>query len=305
MPTRREFFASVSAGIGLAVVTTQGLHAEDHDGQPHAGPSIYKSLKWGMAQLEGSYEERFQTLLELGFDGIELDSPNDLDEAAIRQASEATGLFIDGVVDSTHWKIRLTDPDEKVREQGLQDLKTAIREAHAAGGNSVLLVPGHGQDGEPRVIQRLATEQIQQALPLASRLGVFILIENVWNHMFYQHDGPSDQTAEELASFIDAQQSPWVGVQFDIGNHQKYGKPADWIRTLGKRIVKLDVKDWGVDNGFCKIGDGDVDWQDVRRALEEIRYRGWAAAEVGGGGSERLREISQRMDEVFQLAPGH
>lgn len=65
---------------------------------------------------------------------------------------------------------------------------------------------------------------------------------------------------------------------------------------LGHRIVKLDVKDWGVSQGFCKIGEGDVDWADVRRALKEIGYTGWATAEVGGGDRERMKDIKQRMD---------
>jgi hexulose-6-phosphate isomerase len=90
-------------------------------------------------------------------------------------------------------------------------------------------------------------------------------------------------------------------MQFDIGNHQKYGKPAEWIRTLGRRIVKLDVKDWGVQAGWAKIGEGDIDWADVRRALVEIGYTGWAAAEVGGGGKDRLAEVSRNMDKVFAL----
>ncbi len=83
---------------------------------------------------------------------------------------------------------------------------------------------------------------------------------------------------------------------FDIGNIQRFGKPAEWIRTLGKRIVKLDVKDWGVKNGFSKIGEGDVDWPEVRKALKEINYSGWATAEVKGGDKERCAEILKNMN---------
>src|SRR5690606_3569241 len=150
-------------------------------------------------------------------------------------------------------------------------------------------------------IEDLAEAGIRQVLPLAARLGVIIALENVWNSMFYEHDGPSDQSADRLAAFVDRFDSPYLGVQFDIGNHQKYGRPGDWIRTLGKRIVKLDVKDWGTEGGFVKIGDGDVDWSDVRKALEEINYTGWAAAEVAGGGRERMADISRRMDEALGL----
>ena len=122
-----------------------------------------------------------------------------------------------------------------------------------------------------------------------------ILIENVWNRFLYDHDGPADQTADKLAKYIDEINSPWVGSYFDIGNHQKYGKPADWIRTLGKRIVKLDVKDWGVKAQWAKIGGGDVDWPDVRKALAEIGFTGWATAEVGGGNRARCAEILANM----------
>ena len=92
-------------------------------------------------------------------------------------------------------------------------------------------------------------------------------------------------------------------MQFDVGNHWKYGSMGDWIRTLGKRIVKLDVKGFSrQDSQFTKIGEGDVDWADVRRALVEIGFYGWAAAEVAGGGLERLQEVSNNLDKVFALA---
>jgi len=113
--------------------------------------------------------------------------------------------------------------------------------------------------------------------------------------MFYDPKGGNAQSANLLAKYLDEINSPWVGSYFDIGNHQKFGKPADWIRTLGKRIVKLDVKDWGGKNGFCKIGEGDVDWPDVRKALAEINYTGWATAEVSGGKADRCAEILANM----------
>ena len=91
-------------------------------------------------------------------------------------------------------------------------------------------------------------------------------------------------------------------MQFDIGNHWKYGNTGDWIRALGKRIVKLDAKGFSRKNDkFTKIGDGDLDWNDVSKALLEINFRGWCAAEVGGGKMNRLKEISSNMDRVFGL----
>ena len=91
-------------------------------------------------------------------------------------------------------------------------------------------------------------------------------------------------------------------MQFDIGNHWKYGSMGDWIRQLGKRVYKLDVKGYSrKKQDWAKIGEGDIDWQDVRKALIEIDFYGWCAAEVGGGDMTRLKEVSANMDRVFAL----
>ena len=305
-PFSRRAFLGTAAALAAAPATIgrpQHINAQQSASNRavHDRPQIYKSLKWGMIKIDGSIEDKFTMLRELGFDGAEIDSPGGVDPKQARAAAEKAGLMVDGVVDSKHWQVRMSDPDPGVREQSRQDLLTAMQAAHDAGGTTALLVPGHGNDGSKEEVKARAIEQIKKALPTAARLGVFILIENVWNQMFYQHDGPDNQTADELADFVDALDSPWVGVQFDIGNHQKYGSPAAWIRRLGQRIVKLDAKDWGKENGFCKIGDGDVDWEDVRQALAEIGFHGWAAAEVAGGPRQRLQDISHRMDRVFGL----
>ena len=118
----------------------------------------------------------------------------------------------------------------------------------------------------------------------------------------YDHDGGSDQTAEKYVKYVDQLNSPWIGMQFDIGNHWKYGNPGDWIRDLGRRIVKLDVKGFSrKSNSFTNIGAGDLPWSDVRQALRDINYTGWVAAEVNGGNFQRLNEISANMDRVFDL----
>jgi L-ribulose-5-phosphate 3-epimerase len=264
----------------------------------HTG-RIYKAVKFGMVRGDQSIVEKYKMLKELGYDGVESDSPGGPDKDEEAAASRETGLPIHGMVGSIHWHTRLSDPDPEVRAKATAGLRTAIIDAHRVGGTAVLLVPGQVNDPEnenhDQVWQRSIVE-IRKVLPLASRLGIHVLVENVGNG--FCHD------PHQFAAYIDEIDSPWVGVYFDIGNVKfvrKFGKPEDWIRILGRRIVKLDVKDWGQTNGFCKIGDGDVDWPEVRAALREIRYTGWATAEVAGGDRERLKEIAERMDRVLGL----
>ena len=295
---RREFLMSSS------IIAAGGPGTVPLGKRDPGGPAFpyRKALKYGMIQVGSSVQEKLQAALDAGFDGVEMDSPSSLTREDVQQATRATAMPIHGVVDSIHWHQRLSDPDPETRRSGIEGLETAIRDASNYGGSSVLLVPGRVADAAHENHDQVWTrsiEGIRHVLPLAAEKGIHVLIENVWNGFCYEHDGPDDQSADQLAAYIDEINSPWVGSYFDIGNHRKYGRPEEWIRTLGRRIVKLDVKDWGVSAGWSRIGDGDVDWPAVSRALADIGFCGWATAEVGGGGPGRLQDIAGRMDAVF------
>ena len=296
--TRRSFVAA-STALAFAAVGPQVRAAEiTHATKPRR---LLKTLKVGMVKVPGDLSAKFAAVKAAGYDGIELDSPG-IDVAETRKAIADTGLVVDGSVCSTHWGTRHTSPDAAVRAQALEDLKTALTQTHAVGGHTVLLVVGKGEDGPESEIWPRSVENIKQALPLAAELGMTIAIENVWNQFLYEHNGPNNQTAEKFVKYVDEFKSPWVGMQFDIGNHWKYGNPAEWIRTLGHRVVKLDIK------GFARAGDkwaditkDDIPWADVRKALDDIGFYGWVAAEVGGGDAERLKTVAQQIDAALNI----
>ena len=295
---RRDF--GKASGLALAATALPAL-GEAADDKPRLKSRILKSIKFGMFNEKISIAEKFKLLKEIGYDGVELNSPGGVDKKEALAASRETGLPIHGVVDSIHWGTRLSSPDAKTRREGArrpQDshprrpLWSAVRRCCWCRAPFAMR--------RARITSRFGIARSSRficALPLAAKLGIHVLIENVWNGFLYDPKGDNNQTADLLAKYLDEIDSPWVGSYFDIGNHQRFGKPAEWIRTLGKRIVKLDVKDWGKSNGFCKIGDGDVDWPDVRRALAEIGFTGWSTAEVGGGNRDRMKDVHDRMDK--------
>lgn len=297
---RRRFLKTATA-LGAASALPSLLQANHH--APHSLKGrLYKTLKINMVKMpEASLVERFIAAKRSGFEGIEMNSPG-MDVEETRAAIEASGLPVDGTVCSTHWKIRHSSPDASTRAQALADLTHAIEATHAVGGHSVLLVVGKDEDGPVSEIWARSVENIRKAVPLAARLGVSIVIENVWNRFLYDHNGDSNQDASDFVRYVDEFNSPFVGMQLDIGNHWKYGSMGDWIRQLGKRIQKLDVKGFSrAQDTFTQIGEGDLDFEDVRKALIEIDYHGWVAAEVKGGGPAELKTISQQMDRVFAL----
>ena len=294
---RRRFMTLSTAGlVGGSLLPTCGQITRA-ESKPAGKPWLRKTLKIGMIRSKGSLTDKFRIAKEAGFEGVELNVPG-INIDAAKQAVQATGIVIDGTVGGYHWGQRHTDPDPEVRKIALEKLKQGITETAAVGGTTMLLVPGHGKDGSDDEVMERAQIAIRAALPLAKEKGVSILIENVWNDFCYDHEGGNDQTADRLASFIDSFESPWVGVQYDIGNHWKYGDPADWIRTLNKRIKKLDTKGYSrKDGSWTKITEGDIDWPSVEKALRDIGFTGWLAAEVGGGDLARLKEVRDHMEE--------
>jgi hexulose-6-phosphate isomerase len=262
---------------------------------------IYKTLKIGMIKSSGGLVEKFKIAKEAGFMGVEMGFPGN-DVAETKKAIAESGLPVDGSVCGEHWSVRHTSADAATRAKALENLKQALRETREVGGHSVLLVVGKGEDGPENEIWSRSVENIAKAVPLAAELGVQIVIENVWNQFCYNHDGGSDQTADKFVKYVDEFRSPWVGMQFDIGNHWKYGSMGGWIRQLGHRVLKLDVKGFSrAQNKFTPIGEGDIDYADVRKALIEINFHGWLAAEVAGGDLEYLKGVAAQMDTAFGL----
>lgn len=251
-----------------------------------------------MLESEAPIRERFHTLRDAGFEGVEFRSPNDHDTEAIVRAQEETGLEVIGVV--AGWK-NFGSTDSSELQQSHDELETALQDADDYGASLVLLVP-ETVDAEMPYDQAYerSIEEIKKAIPLAERLDVRIGIENVWNQFLL--------SPREFASYVDAFESSYLGAYFDVGNVVKHGWPEQWIRILGDRILRLDIKGFsrdlmnekGPSAGFeADIGDDSIDWPAVRAALEEIGYQGWATAEESGGGPERMQEIAEQMDRVL------
>ncbi|NMG22143.1 sugar phosphate isomerase/epimerase family protein [Brasilonema bromeliae] len=295
---RRTFLA---AGVGAAAALASGGPGSSASAQDAPVKKYKKAVKIGMVRAGATLVDKFKILKEIGFDGIELDSPNGFDKSEVLAARDESGLPIHGVVDSAHWKETLSHPSEEVRAKGLAALETAIRDAHAYGATSVLLVPAVvNKEVSYADAYTRSQAEIRKALPLAAELKIKILFENVWNNFLL--------SPLETARYIDEFESEWIGAYFDVGNVVLYGWPEQWIRTLGKRIGKLDVKEYsrkvarekGTGAGFgVELLEGDCDWPAVMRALEEIGFTGWGTAEIPGGDETRLRAIAERMDKIY------
>ena len=290
--------------LGVGAIAAAALSV--NDSAPAKDPpkrTIKKAVMWDMVK-GGSVLDRFKLMKAAGFDGVEMNSPNGPPNDEIKKAAAETGVLIEGMVDSVHWRITLSHPNPEVRESGLKALEQALRDCKDLGGTSVLLVPGvvNANVSYDECYQR-SQEQIRKAIPLARELGVKIAIEDVWNDFLL--------SPMEAARYVDEFDAPdAVGWHMDIGNIMAYGYPEQWIKILGKRIVKLHAKGFsrkkmdaeGRYKAFdVKLDEGDINWKAVMAALDEVPYSTWMCAEVPGGGLDELSDISKRMDKILAL----
>ena len=290
MKSRRQLLQIAIAAPLAVSLAARGLAAE-----PPSGPKLKKAVKFAMIQIDGSIKDKFELVKSIGFEGVEFDSPSNVDRDQAVAAQRDTGIKIHGVIDSVHWQKRLSDPDPAVRAAGVEALKTAIADAKLYGATSILLVPGKVTSKETENFDQVwsrSHEEIEKVLPLVADSGARLAIEVVWNDFITK--------PQQFVDYIDSFKSPHIGGYFDCSNMVKYGvPPADWIRALGPRMVKFDFKGYSKSKGWVPIGEGDENWPEILKALDEIGYHGWATAEVKGGGEKELRDVKARMDRIL------
>ena len=300
-PSRREFLKSTftaACTAGLSGVLAESLAAVGaSDPAPVPAPlAIKKGLVYDMLPHVLSHADRFKLARDTGFDVVQAPTtPDEHVAEELKKAAAAANIRIDSVMNMDHWQYPLSSDDPAVVEKSLAGMRTSLRNAKLWGSTAVLLVPAVvNPQTSYRDAWTRSQNQIRKLLPLAEELKVVIAIEEVWNKFLL--------SPLEMVKYIGEFDSPWIKAWFDVGNVVLYGYPQDWIRTLGKNISNVHLKDFKrKENGYAwvNLGDGDVDWSAVRQAFADVGYSGSAIAELEGGDEPYLRDVSRRIDRLL------
>lgn len=303
--SRREFLRYSAGGVGACALGACGVDfggtmssaaATALPQQPEAPLSIKKGVLLSMISDKLSYADRFKMARDTGFEVVQAPTTPDEQEAEeVKSAADAAGIRIDSVMNMDHWKYPLSSSDPSVVEKSLTGMRTSLHNAKLWGSDAVLLVPAVvDAQTSYRDAWTRSQAQIRTLIPLAEELKVAIAIEDVWNKFLL--------SPLEMATYVGEFQSPWIKAWFDVGNVVIYGYPQDWIRTLGKSIAKVHLKDFkGTRDSFSwvNLGDGDIDWAAVRQAFRDVGYSGSAIVELKAGDEAYLRDVSQRVDRLL------
>ena len=324
--SRRRFLgASAAATAGMfaasqAAFTTAAIQISTSDS--------FQTKIWKAAICGEPTSAVFEPLVKAGFDGIETTFWNTTPQKATeaRLVAEKHGMRIHSVMRG--WA-EFNNADDAARQKTIDDTATSIRAAAAYGADTILLVPcriggmamplpwDFDIDFDPETLvvnkvvagdnspykdyieaqnrsTKMSIAAINSLIPLAAELGVVIAIENVWNNLWV--------TPEFLAAFVRSFDNIWVRTYLDLGNHFRYRKTEDWVNACGSSIIKLHCKDFSLDksngNGgqFKKLHEGDINWPEVRKALDAVNFNGWMSDETGAPADA---ELARRMDAII------
>jgi sugar phosphate isomerase/epimerase len=205
---------------------------------------------------------------KLGLDGVQVDLGSPDDDLPVRNpdhqkrfldAVKEQGLEIASVAIGA-----LNDVPYKSDPRAEQWVLDSLGVCKAFGVQVVLLAFfGNGDlRNDPAGVDAVV-ERLKKAAPMAQGAGVVLGIES-W------------LSAEEHLAIIERVGSPAVKVYYDVGNSNKEGHDIyKEIRQLGTRhICEFHAKDY--DNLY---GKGSINFPEVRRAMDDIGYRGWMQIE--------------------------
>jgi sugar phosphate isomerase/epimerase len=248
------------------------------------------------AYAKFSIEETIARIADLGYQGLELlaDAPHawplDLSRdktRAIRDCiqrhnlslSNINGFMMRAMGDprNPYWHPSWIEPDRDYRAVRREHTKRVLRLAKELQAPSMQTEPGGpltpGQSR--RAAADMFYDGIMPCVELAEDSEVFLLIE--------PEPGLLLETFEQYLEFADRLDSPWVGLNFDIGHAFCVGQdPQNWIARMAPHTKHYHIEDIADTRRHEHLipGRGAIDFPAVLGEIVKSGYDGWLTVEL-------------------------
>jgi sugar phosphate isomerase/epimerase len=248
------------------------------------------------AYLNFPIEETIARIAGLGYAGLELlaDVPHAWPagllperKRAIRECLERHALAIsnlnafmmNAVADprQPYWHPSWIEPDADYRAIRREHTKRALRLAKELHGPSIQTEPG-GPLAPGQSWQAAAAvfyDELMPCVELAGQLEVLLLIE--------PEPGLLIETFEQYLEFVGRIDSPWVGLNFDIGHAFCMGQdPQEWIARMAPHTKHYHIEDISATRRHAHLvpGRGAIDLRATLHEIEQSGYDGWITVEL-------------------------
>ncbi|HVA47263.1 MAG TPA: sugar phosphate isomerase/epimerase family protein [Pirellulales bacterium] len=248
------------------------------------------------AYMHFSVEEAIRRVAEIGYQGIEIlaDVPHawpvnllperkqSLRDALARHGlsvSNVNGFMMNAVNDprQPYWHPSWIEPDPHYRAIRREHTRRALALAKEIGAQNIQTEPGGplqpGQDWESAA--NTFYEELMPCVEVAERLEVGLLIE--------PEPGLMIERFEQFFKFVERIDSPWVGLNFDIGHAYCVGEdPQHWVARMAPYTRHYHFEDIAATRVHQHLvpGRGAIDFDATLKAIAATNYQGWITVEL-------------------------
>jgi sugar phosphate isomerase/epimerase len=174
------------------------------------------------------------------------------------------------------WYPSYIDPEPAERRKRIDHTRACLQLAHELGSPTISIEPGGPLDGrDENVGLGLFEQALGELAPIAESLGVTICVE--------PEPGLVIERVEQYLRFMQRIDSPAIAMNFDVGHVYCVGEdPAAAVRRLGGQIRHIQIEDIGAnrEHRHLAIGEGAIDFVELRQALAETSYGGYVTVEL-------------------------
>ncbi len=247
------------------------------------------------AYLNFSIEETIRRIVQAGYEGIELlaDVPHAWpagllpeQKERIRRALEEHRLEISNI--NAFMMNAVADPRQPYwhpswiehphyRAIRREHTKRALRLARELGAPNITTEPGGplepGQSWADAA--RTFYDELMPCVEVAEEVQVLLLIE--------PEPGLLIERFEQYEEFVARIDSPWVGLNFDIGHAYCVGQdPQDWVARMAAHTKHYHLEDIAATRVHQHLipGHGAIDFEATLRAIRDSGYQGWLTVEL-------------------------
>lgn len=271
--------------VGYHAITWGGVV-----GDPRGVTSV-KDLYY---RVNGSLEQAIADIGSLGYEGIEVFDGSLMDYAerpgALRDLLEAAGLELVSVYSGANFVYDEILPDE------LHRIRSAA-ECAAAVGASILVVGGGARRaaGTPDTDYERLAAALDDVAAVAEEHGLAAC--------YHPHLTTIVEAPDELDRLMHRTR---IGFCPDTAHLAAGGgDPATLIRRYPDRVRHVHLKDVRLDPlAFLPLGEGELDFAEILRALEEVGYDGWLVVELDSYDGDPREAAQKSMAYLEAFLPG-
>jgi len=287
--SRRDFLSGLVAAGAVAALPTTALAAFEplyppmdlsyFDTPISAAPA---HIKFGYAAItwNGNDRQAIDDIASLGFPGIQLRSnllneiPDPSETAKLLEQHHLTFVAL------SSGSLNVDLPDEKDQIEKHSANARYAHDAHALYLQMIDSRPKRALRGDDyKKLGRMLTEIGKRSADLGVKLG------------YHNHMASLGESPEEVDRIMEMSDPRYVKLELDIAHYvQGGGDPVKAIQKYRDRLLFVHIKDVetipkeeslrGRDFRFVELGRGRVDVPASFKALEDIKFRGWAVVEL-------------------------